>query len=101
MLVLLRGVDAEREPSALQALDASVRMDEARLRVPGARAEHLAAGIDGQVRHRDELADRDLADDDVVRVREERRRLGVLAGERAEDELRHRHVGGRIDAVAR
>ena len=28
------------------------------------------------------------------------RRLGVLACERAEHELRHRHVGGRVDAVA-
>ena len=27
-------------------------------------------------------------------------RLRVLAGERAEDELRHRHVGRRVDAVA-
>ena len=27
-------------------------------------------------------------------------RLGVKARERAEDELRHRHVGGRVDPVA-
>ena len=49
--------------------------------------------------HRDELADRDLADDDLVRGGEERRRLGMLARERPEDELRHRHVGGRVDPV--
>ena len=39
--------------------------------------------------------------DDVVRGREEVGRLRMLAHERAEDELRHRHVGRRVDAVAR
>ena len=37
---------------------------------------------------------------DLVRGRQEVGRLGVLARERAEDELRHRHVGGRVDPVA-
>ena len=37
--------------------------------------------------------------DDLVRRGEEVARLGMLAGERAEDELRHRHVGRGVDAV--
>src|SRR5207247_7668962 len=41
------------------------------------------------------------ADHDVVRGGEELARLVVLAGERAEDELRHRHVRRRLDPVAR
>ena len=67
--------------------------------MPGARAVDGASRVDQQVRHRDELADGDLAHDDVVRVRQEVRRLGMLACERPEDELRHRHVGGRVDPV--
>ena len=68
----------------------------------GVRARDLApAGINGEVGHRDELAGRDLVDDDVVGEREEVARLRMLAGERAEDELRHRHVGRRLDAVPR
>ena len=42
----------------------------------------------------------DLLDDNVVRGGQERPRLRVEARERAEDELRHRHVGGRVDPVA-
>ena len=41
----------------------------------------LALRIDREIAHRDELADRDLPDDDFVRRSEERRRLGVLARE--------------------
>ena len=43
----------------------------------------------------------DLADDDVVRRLQEVARLGMLARERAEHELGHRHVGRGFDAVAR
>ena len=101
LLVRLRGVDAEREPAACRPSTRPSGWTRRGSGCPALAHEHLAAGIDGQVRHRDELADRDLSDDDVVRVCEERRRLGVLACERAEDELRHRHVCRRIDAVAR
>ena len=55
--------------------------------------------IDGDVRHRDELARGDLVDDDVVRKGEEIAGLRMFTCERAEHELRHRHVGGRLDAV--
>ena len=68
---------------------------------PALAQMHLPAGVDRDEGHRDELADRDLADDDLVGGGEERRRLGMLARERAEDELRHRHVRGGVDAVAR
>ena len=47
------------------------------------------------------LPRRDLAADHVVRGGEEVGRLRMLARERAEHELRHRHVGGRVDAVPR
>ena len=57
--------------------------------------------VDDDVAHADELAGADLAADHVVRGGEEVGRLRVLARERAEDELRHRHVGGRVDAVPR
>ena len=42
---------------------------------------------------------RDLADDDLVRGREEIGRAGMFSRERPEDELRHGHVGGRLDSV--
>ena len=67
----------------------------------GARARDLAAlGVDHELDHRDELPGRDLGGDDLVRGGEEVARVEMLARERAEDELRHRHVGGRVDAVA-
>ena len=48
----------------------------------GVRTRDLpATGIDGDVGHRDELAGRDLVDDDIVGEREEVARLGMLAGE--------------------
>ena len=45
------------------------------------------------------LPDRDVADDHLVRGGEKRGRLGVLARERTEHELRHRHVCRRVDPV--
>src|SRR5207244_12364720 len=80
LLVRLRRVDPEREAAAREAFDAPVREDEPRQRMARARAGDLAPRVERAVRHRDELADRDLADDDIVRVREEVARLGVLAG---------------------
>ena len=66
----------------------------------GAGAGDLAAhSVDGHVQHGDELARRDLADDDVVRRGEEVAGVGMLAGEGAEDELRHRHIRGGLDPV--
>ena len=67
----------------------------------GAGRRDLAADpVDQQVDHRDELSRRDLADDDVVRILEKVARLLMLARERAEDELRHRHVRGGFDPVS-
>ena len=69
--------------------------------MPAGGAGDLAVSrVDRQVQHRDELARADLLDDDVVRGGQERARLRVEARERAEDELRHRHVGRRVDPVA-
>ncbi len=42
----------------------------------------------------------DLGGDDLVRGRQEVAGHDVLAGERPEDVLRHRHVGRRVDPVA-
>ena len=67
----------------------------------GARADELTGfRVDGHVDERDELLGRQLAERDLVGELEEVARLGVLARQRAEDELRHRHVGRGIDAVA-
>ena len=100
LLVRLGGVYAECKPAAAKRLDLPVLPDEPWHRMSGARAGEPAARVQGEIRHRDELAGRDLAGDDLVRVGEEIGRLGMLARQRAEDELRHRHVGRRIDAVA-
>ena len=64
----------------------------------GVRARDRIA-LDEDVDQRDELPGRDLAGHDLVRRRQEVTRLRMLACERAEDELRHRHVGGRLDSV--
>ena len=102
LAVALAAFDAEREPGGGKGRDAAVDAEDPRRRVTGAGARDLArGGIDDEVRHRDELARRDLADDDVVRGGKEVAGLWVLAGERAEDELRHRHVRRRVDAVPR
>src|ERR687885_1270586 len=70
--------------------------------MPRRRTRDLSAPwVDGQVEQRDELAGRDLADHDLVRSGEKASRLWVLARERAEDELRHGHVRGRVDPVTR
>ena len=64
------------------------------------RGRDLAShSVDDQIRERDEFAGGDLADDDVVGGLEEICRLRMLAGQRAEDELRHRHVGRGFDPV--
>ena len=69
--------------------------------MPAGRAGDLATReVDGQVEHRDELAGPDLLDHDVVRGGEEGARLRIAARQRPEDELRHRHVRGSVDAVA-
>ena len=74
--------------------------DDPRRRMPCAgRRDAARAPVDDEVDHRDELARRDLADDDFVRRLEEVARLGMLARQRAEDELRHRHVRSGFDAV--
>ena len=62
--------------------------------LPGAR-------IDDDVHHLDELPGRDLADDHVVGRLQEVAGVGMLAGQRTEHELRHRHVGSGFDAVTR
>ena len=65
-----------------------------------ARRGHLTlAAVDEHVHESDELPRRDLADDHLVRRLQEVARLGMLACERAKDELRHRHVRGSFDAV--
>ena len=69
---------------------------------PALAQQHLAAGIDRQVRHRDELArPRSRPTTTSFACARNADGSGVLACERAEDELRHRHVGRRVDAVAR
>ena len=66
----------------------------------GAGARHLSLrDVEDDLDHRDEASRRDLRGDDLVRGGEKRAGIGMLAGERAEDVLRHRHVGGRVDAV--
>ena len=99
--VLLAAVDPEREPGRRQHLHGSVRPDEPRWRVAGVRGGELAGlRVEDGVDHRQELAERDLLDDDVVRAREERPGLRIGAGERAERELRHRHVRRGLDPLA-
>src|SRR5204863_4588803 len=67
LVVALPGLDPECEPSRLEPANASIREEDARRRMAGARARDLAAlAVDGQIDHRDELAGRDLVDDDVV-----------------------------------
>jgi hypothetical protein len=69
--------------------------------VTRARARDLApARIDEEVEHRDELARADLVHDHLVRIREERRRIRPFPRERAEAELRHRHVGRCLDPLS-
>ena len=64
------------------------------------RARDFAArGIDGDVRHRDELARGDLVHHDIVRGGEKVAWFRMLSRERAEHELRHRHIGRRFDTV--
>ena len=100
-LVRLRRVDPERQPVRGDALDGAVRENETRLRMPAARAGDLALhGVDDELDHRDEAPRGDLGGDDLVRGSQEVAGHDVLARERPEDVLRHRHVGRRIDAVA-
>src|SRR5205814_4302593 len=100
LLVRLGRVDAEGKPAAGKRLDLPVLPNETWHRMSGARAGQPAARVQGEIGHRDELAGRDLTGDDLVRVGEEIGRLWMLARKRAEDELRHRHVRSRIDAVS-
>ena len=59
------------------------------------RGDLVALRVDGDVQHRDELAADQLLVRDLVRVREEVARLGMLACQRAKDEL-----GQAMSAVA-
>src|SRR5215213_345872 len=100
LLVALAGLDAEWQPAPCELDDLAVGVHEPRWRMSRRRARDLALhGVDADVRERDELADRDLARHDVVRGGEEIAGFRVLPGERAEDELRHRHVGRGVDPV--
>ena len=70
--------------------------------MPRARGDDGAGRrVDGEVDHGDELPRRDLSDDDLVRGREEIGGARMFSRERPEDELRHGHVGGRLDSVPR
>src|SRR4029077_7958984 len=82
LLVVLRFVDPEREAPAGEPGNRAVGEDEPRFRRAGAGAEDPTEGVDRDVDHRDELADRNLTDDDLVRVDQEVRRLWVLARQR-------------------
>ena len=100
LLVLLATVDPEHEAVHLERPRRAVGQDDARRGMTRARARDGAAdAVDDDVAHADELADSDLAADHVVGGGEEVGRLRMLAGERAEDELGHRHVGRGVDAV--
>src|SRR5436190_11804397 len=99
--VLLAAVDPEHEAVRLERLRRPVREDDPRRGMASTGCcDPAAAAVDDDVAHADELAGADLAADHVVRGGEEVGRLRMLARERAEDELRHRHVRGRVDAVA-
>ena len=87
-LVALVRLDPEGEPARREQADRAVGGQDADRRMPGARGRDCAAGgIDGQAGHRDEVSAGQLAECDLVRLREERGRVGVQADERAEREL--------------
>ena len=68
--------------------------------MPGRGAGELAGPrVGGQIQQRDELPGGDLAEHDLVCSRQELVGPRVLAGQRAEDELRHRHVRRGVDPV--
>ena len=101
LLVGLSPFDPEHESAHVEAPHGSVGADEPRRWMARAGADdEPTLRVDEEVGHRDELAGRDLAHHDVVRRLQEVRRRGMLARQGAEDELRHRHVGGRLDPVA-
>ena len=56
--------------------------------------------VDRDADHRHERPAGELAERDLVRLREELAGIRVQPDERAEDELRERHVGRRGDSVA-
>ena len=99
-LVALVRLDAEREPAGREQADRPVRREEPNRRVAGARGRDVARfGIDRQTGHRDEVATGQLSERDLVGLREERGGIRIQADERAEGELRERHVRGRSDPV--
>jgi hypothetical protein len=68
--------------------------------MPSARdADVAGARVDHDIHHRDELPGRDLADHYVVGGLQEVPWVGVVSCKRTEHELRHGHVGRRLDAV--
>jgi hypothetical protein len=63
-----------------------------------AQASSPGRGIDREVEERDELPDA-ISSSTTRSRRRGSRPARVLARQRAEDELRHRHVGRRVDPV--
>ena len=102
-LVGLVRLDPKREAARRQQTDRAVGGQHPDRGMPGARGRDRPAGrIDGQTDHRDEVPAGQLAECDLVRLRQERSRVGVQANERAEGELGQRHVrGGRNPVTTR
>src|SRR5918992_2216619 len=100
--VALVGGDPEREAAGRELDDPAVVADEARVGMAGAGASELAAlRVERQIDERHELALLQLFDGHLVRRPQEAGRIRVLPRQRAEDELRHRHVGRGVDPLAR
>ena len=67
--------------------------------MPGTGTLDSSVPADDDVRHRHERTRLDLIGHDIVREAEELGRIRMFPRQRPEDELGHRHVGGRRDAV--